>query len=572
MKEQKLESAAIVSLFYESVFASNSWIGLSDQPLAPGSGLLETTSRQGFGRAELEPVLPYLEQALSNQANRLKNDPIEGAPLPGLEDLPLPVVIVTSGLEIVSMTGAARNILDGGFWLERRGSQLISQDESYYRRLKMIVKETLESKESRSLNPGPGNNPPGTVLLAPLPDNTVENGGGERSVAMFFNFEFEDINKIIPFLIEAHGLTSSEAGVVAHLIKGQSLEDISESRNLSIHTIRTHIKNVYAKTGTRRQSELVSLVLYGPAMWLRLLETERQETHTLQPSYPASDRQMTLRDGRVLSYGDFGPASGVPVILFHQLYGIRTERKKDEALLRELNIRLVVPERPGVGVSSRHPGQRLEDYSDDICELADRLELERFCVIGISGGGPFAMACSVHLRERVMRLGLVASDIPIDEMPGGTKVGLPRTMLTSLSRHWPKGAKALLEMRFRKMYADSEAAIVDFFEGGSEPDKALLRDPEIYSICKRNLREAGQIPADVLAEELIMLSRPWGFSVTDIGVPTHLWHRRQDHYCSPEHAEALSTLIPDCTPIIRDDWGHYFYYGQWRSLLVQITE
>lgn len=572
MKEQKLESAAIVSLFYESIFASNSWIGLSDQPLAVGSGSLETTSRHGFGRAELEPILPYLEQALSNQTNRLRNDASEGASLPGLEKLPLPVVIVTNDLEIVSMTGAAENILEGGFWLERQGSQLTSRDEGYYQLLKAAVKETLESKESRALNPDPGNIPHGMVLLAPMPDNAVENGEREGSVALFFNFEFEDIGNITPFLIEAHGLTPSEAEVVAHLIKGQSLEEISKNRDLSIHTIRTHIKNVYAKTGTRRQGELVSLVLYGPAMWLRLLETDRQGTHTLQPSYPASEKQMTLRDGRVLSYGDFGPASGVPVILFHQLYGVRTERKKDEVLLKELNIRLVVPERPGVGLSSRHPGQRLEDYSRDICELADRLELERFCVIGISGGGPFAMACGVHLRERVMRLGLVASDIPIDEMPGGTKVGLPRTMLTSLSRHWPKGARALLEMRFRKMYADTEAAIVDFFEGGSEPDKALLRNPEIYSICKRNLREAGQIPADVLAEELIMLSRPWGFSVTDIGVPTLLWHGRQDHYCSPEHAEALSALIPDCTPIIRDDWGHYFYYGQWRSLLVQITE
>lgn len=568
MKDTKPDVAAVVALFYESIFAPKSWIGLSEQAfVVPDGAAANPIAAKTFDKADLEPILPYLEQALEYEALRSTSEEKEKFRALKLQDLPLPVVIVGDDLEIVSMTTAAEGYLESGSLLGRHGRFLTSDDMDFRENLQSTLSNVLKTGQSAALAHSGQADGFGVILIAPLPRGL--SGDGEFHAALFFNFGLHNNDEISPILMEAHGLTRSEAEVVAFLIQGMSLEEISTRKKISINTVRTQIKQVYTKTGSRRQGELVSLVLSGPAMWMRLLKTDKMEAGKPEDSYLGLGQQMTLRDGRFLSYGDFGPRHGSPVILIHQLYGLRTEREDDEALLEDLNIRLIVPERPGVGGSSPHAGQTLQDWSRDMAELADRLEVARFSVIGISGGGPHAMACAAWLPERVTRLGLVASSAPVDELPDAASDTLPKKFFTSMARHWPKGARALLEIRYRRMYEAPEDAMKDFATRGSEADKALLNDPEIHRICLRNLREAGEIPPSALTEDLIMVSRPWGFSVSEISAPTFLWHGRQDHYCHPEHADALSNLIPNCTTTIRDDWGHYFYYAEWKALLAE---
>ena len=69
------------------------------------------------------------------------------------------------------------------------------------------------------------------------------------------------------------GLTPAEARLASHLAGGTSLEEASESLGVSIHTARTQLKAVFAKTGTRRQGELVALLMQGVLANLRHQET-----------------------------------------------------------------------------------------------------------------------------------------------------------------------------------------------------------------------------------------------------------------------------------------------------------
>ena len=66
-------------------------------------------------------------------------------------------------------------------------------------------------------------------------------------------------------LADAYGLTVSEARLLSALMDGKRLEDAATELRVSVNTVKTHLQNIFRKTETRRQSELLSLVLTGPA-------------------------------------------------------------------------------------------------------------------------------------------------------------------------------------------------------------------------------------------------------------------------------------------------------------------
>ncbi len=83
-----------------------------------------------------------------------------------------------------------------------------------------------------------------------------------------------------------------------------------------------------------------------------------------------------------------------------------------EAAAIATGVRLICPERPGFGRSTYQPGRNLLDWSSDVEQLADRLDLGRFRLVGHSGGGPHALACAAALPERITRVAAVSSVAP----------------------------------------------------------------------------------------------------------------------------------------------------------------
>jgi len=121
-------------------------------------------------------------------------------------------------------------------------------------------------------------------------------------------------------------------------------------------------------------------------------------------------------DGRRLAYRDAGDPAGIAVVSHHGTPGSRLERHPDdERLMAELGLRVITYDRPGYGGSDPHPGRRVADAAADVAALADHLGLARFAVVGESGGGPHALACSAGLGERVLRVGVVVGSAPADD-------------------------------------------------------------------------------------------------------------------------------------------------------------
>ena len=124
--------------------------------------------------------------------------------------------------------------------------------------------------------------------------------------------------------------------------------------------------------------------------------------------------ELTLPDGRRLAYADYGDPAG-PVVL--ECVGTPQSRLPDPVQVTEAEqagLRMIVPDRPGFGRSDPRPGRTLTDWPADAAALTDALGVDRFPVLGASGGGPYAVACGVVLADRVTRVALVAPAAPAD--------------------------------------------------------------------------------------------------------------------------------------------------------------
>ena len=105
-------------------------------------------------------------------------------------------------------------------------------------------------------------------------------------------------------------------------------------------------------------------------------------------------RVMELPDGRELAWLEAGKPRGRPVFAFHGTPGSRRQVSFDEKSITAAGVRMIAPDRPGYGHSSYHPGRSLADWAADVSALADHLKVGTFTVVGVSGGGPHAVACA----------------------------------------------------------------------------------------------------------------------------------------------------------------------------------
>src|SRR5262245_12264798 len=122
------------------------------------------------------------------------------------------------------------------------------------------------------------------------------------------------------------------------------------------------------------------------------------------------DDSITLRDRRTLAYTDIGAAHrDAPVVVyFHGAPTSRLDLVAADDALAAAGVRVLSPDRPGYGGSSPDPGRTMLDHVDDVAALADRLGVRSFTVVGLSSGGPYAVAAAAHLPSRVERAVVVA--------------------------------------------------------------------------------------------------------------------------------------------------------------------
>lgn len=128
----------------------------------------------------------------------------------------------------------------------------------------------------------------------------------------------------------------------------------------------------------------------------------------------ANPRTVELPDGRDLGYAEAGDPDGEPGLVFHGWPNCRTFAAAFDEVGRERGLRVIAPERPGFGVSDPDPDRGLTDWPADVTALLDHLGIETAPVLGISGGGPYALACAARVPERTPRVAVGCGVGPVE--------------------------------------------------------------------------------------------------------------------------------------------------------------
>jgi pimeloyl-ACP methyl ester carboxylesterase len=271
---------------------------------------------------------------------------------------------------------------------------------------------------------------------------------------------------------------------------------------------------------------------------------------------------MELPDGRELAWLETGKPRGFPVFVFHGTPGSRLQVSFDPAAMASAGVRCIAPDRPGYGHSSFQRNRTLRDWAADVAALADHLEVERFGVAGVSGGGPHAAACAALLPERVAVLGLVCSVGPLGEPElAGDMVGLNRG-LTAVARRAPFALLPLFAAQDFAVRRFPEKTLEALRKRLPEPDAAVLAQDDVAAAMLLEARLAPATTARATAQDFTLFARPWGFRLEDIAAPTHLWQGDADQNVAPPHARSMAQRIPRAELHECPGEGHLLYHGR----------
>jgi len=269
---------------------------------------------------------------------------------------------------------------------------------------------------------------------------------------------------------------------------------------------------------------------------------------------PGVTASVPLPDGRELAYEEYGDPAGFPVLSFHGGLSSRLDAAPahDAALLA--GVRLISPDRPGMGLSTYRPGRRLLDWPADVDALTRALGIGRFAVMGWSAGGAYAAVCAVKMGRRVTAAALLSSAVPFDLY--GTTRGLTSEdrALLFLTRRVPWLASATL--KFSIVNASNTRLLRAVMRSFPPADRSVLAEWGPPDLALAFVREALRQGTAGCVQDYRIFGDPWGFSLEEIRVPVQIWEGADDRTGPPGYRAFLQRHIAHATVTVVPGEGH----------------
>lgn len=279
---------------------------------------------------------------------------------------------------------------------------------------------------------------------------------------------------------------------------------------------------------------------------------------------------LSLPERRELAFAEYGDLDGLPVFGFHGTPGSRLQLAPVADAACRAGVRLVVPDRPGYGHSDFVPRRRLLDWPADVTAIADHLGIDRFAVVGVSGGGPHALACAYAVPDRLTGVTVVSSPSPLgfSNPTGDNTLGenaarlarmpaltLPATAaLVALSRRFPE---TMLHVAGRWM---------------PEPDLRVVLRPEFREWLLATSPHMSSTTAKAAAQDIGLFVNDWGFPLPEVTAAVDVWHGTADRLVDPFHAHVLARSMPNTTLHMCEREGHLLFADQAEQILHGVAQ
>ena len=222
-----------------------------------------------------------------------------------------------------------------------------------------------------------------TAVITELPEMFKEMPGSGRFFLIVFN-EIPKDNEVWSLIRKQHGLTGAETDVLIQLTQGHKADEIAVNREVSINTIRAHVRGLLEKTGSRSQNDLIRSSIFLISQFQSLKLT----TQSLLPNDPTLDiasSRVILPSGRMLHFWQFGAPDGLPVLYLHGMMAGPDLPDHVKIAAKQNNLRILAPSRPGFGRSDTIPATEMEMVRQscrDLMTFLDILSIPAAFVIG----------------------------------------------------------------------------------------------------------------------------------------------------------------------------------------------
>lgn len=267
------------------------------------------------------------------------------------------------------------------------------------------------------------------------------------------------------------------------------------------------------------------------------------------------DAVVRRADGTAIAVSLGGAPDGAPWLLCHGLADSRVFAQLIEPAAQAADVLVVAPDRPGTGGSEFRLLPRLVDWTGDARAVLDALEIERASVLGISAGGPFAAACAAALRDRVRALALVS---PLGRPEWGTLGMAPSGLVWAAVTRASPSFQGWVMSRLAVVAQRSPGLFLRIATSGLPAiDREALARPKDRDAYLAGYLDAFRSGAGGVAQDLRLLSRPWGFDLASIRAPASVHHGDADTTVPPQHARRYAAAIPGAKLHVHAGHGHF---------------
>jgi len=289
---------------------------------------------------------------------------------------------------------------------------------------------------------------------------------------------------------------------------------------------------------------------------------------------PKLEGNIAVGDDRQIGFAEFGDPQGRAVFWLHGTPGARRQIPMEARVYAEKRqIRLIGVDRPGIGSSSPYQYDTVFAFAEDLRTIADTLGIDRFEVIGLSGGGPYTLACAAAMPDRVVAAGVLGGVAPVrgaDAIGGGVS-----TLITAAAPVVEVAGAPLrlvASQLIRLIRPVAEPALYAYARISPEADRRLLVRPEFKAMFLDDLLNGSRKQLAAPFADVVVFARDWGFRLDEVKVPIRWWHGDRDHIVPFEHGQHVVSRLPDAQLTHLPGESHLAGLGRAEEILGTMVE
>ena len=268
---------------------------------------------------------------------------------------------------------------------------------------------------------------------------------------------------------------------------------------------------------------------------------------------------LTLDNGRILTYSEYGNKDGQPIFICHGLNSSRLEAKVFSTLISDENFRIIGIDRPGIGGSSFQKNRIILDFTHDIVAVADKLAIKKFTIIGTSAGAAYALACAYKIPQRLDSCHIISGLGLIEENFASLSNETKSFIIMCIKFPWLIQPIFWMFMgRYSKNKDKSKKFLANIIQSLDDVDKAALNEPKIRTLFTEAFRESYSSGAKGVAYDAVLAyAKPWDFDLKDIRHNhIYLYNGAKDLSIPVEMGKHLHKLLKNSHSHLYKNDGH----------------